>query len=172
MASFVGGRLPSRPSVGDNLTLDLSDALITFISKEAPIDKVPVATGCSTRSASTILGQMANLLAVIAPRRTRTFMIVITLRTQRFRPGVWFPVTIACSVGLACDSAFYSAVVLPRQGMSLLRESGLTWHFHHRRAYVITIAGVAIPNSVAFVAYSHYKQSTLLGLLRPEVAPQ
>ncbi|GKG36592.1 hypothetical protein Tco_0444270, partial [Tanacetum coccineum] len=33
------------------------------------------------RSAPTILGQMTNPLAVIAPRWTRTFMIVITLGT-------------------------------------------------------------------------------------------
>ncbi|GKG57858.1 hypothetical protein Tco_0589469, partial [Tanacetum coccineum] len=40
------------------------------------------------RSAPTILGQMTNPLAVIVPRWTRTFMIVVTLGTQRFRPGV------------------------------------------------------------------------------------
>ncbi|GKF81918.1 hypothetical protein Tco_0243574, partial [Tanacetum coccineum] len=62
---------------------------------------VAVVIGSICRSASTILGQMANLFAVIVPRWTRTFMIVITLGTQRFRPGVWFPVTIACSVGMA-----------------------------------------------------------------------
>ncbi|GJV34869.1 hypothetical protein Tco_1407346 [Tanacetum coccineum] len=33
------------------------------------------------RPASTVSGQMANPLAVIAPRWTRTFMIVITLGT-------------------------------------------------------------------------------------------
>ncbi|GKG13017.1 hypothetical protein Tco_0349977, partial [Tanacetum coccineum] len=51
---------------------------------------------------STVLGRMANPLAVTALGWTRTFMIVITLGTQRFRPGVWFPITIACSVGLTC----------------------------------------------------------------------
>ncbi|GKF83852.1 hypothetical protein Tco_0248750 [Tanacetum coccineum] len=55
-----------------------------------------------SRPYPTVPGQMANPLAIIAPRWTRTFMIVITLRTQRFGPGVWFPVTIACSVGLCC----------------------------------------------------------------------
>ncbi|GKG45556.1 hypothetical protein Tco_0498002, partial [Tanacetum coccineum] len=43
-----------------------------------------------SRPYPTIPGQMANPIAVIAPRWTRTFMIVITLGTQRFRPGVWF----------------------------------------------------------------------------------
>ncbi|GJX71512.1 hypothetical protein Tco_0308683 [Tanacetum coccineum] len=51
---------------------------------------------------STVLGRMANPLAVTALGWRRTFMIVITLGTQRFRPDVWFPVTIACGVGLAC----------------------------------------------------------------------
>ncbi|GKD33543.1 hypothetical protein Tco_1249052, partial [Tanacetum coccineum] len=54
------------------------------------------------RPDSIVLGRMANPLAVTALGWTRTFMIVITLGTQRFRPGVWFPVTIACSIGLAC----------------------------------------------------------------------
>ncbi|GKG25931.1 hypothetical protein Tco_0399077, partial [Tanacetum coccineum] len=54
------------------------------------------------RPDSTVLGRMANPLAVTALGWTRNFMIVITLGTQRFRPDVWFPVTIACSVGLAC----------------------------------------------------------------------
>ncbi|GKF69723.1 hypothetical protein Tco_0202780, partial [Tanacetum coccineum] len=35
------------------------------------------------RPASTVTSQMANPLAVIAPRWTRTFMIVITLGTYR-----------------------------------------------------------------------------------------
>ncbi|GKG54401.1 hypothetical protein Tco_0560056, partial [Tanacetum coccineum] len=47
------------------------------------------------RPDSTVLGRMTNLLAVTALGWARTFMIVITLGTQRFRPGVWFPVTIA-----------------------------------------------------------------------------
>ncbi|GKF77155.1 hypothetical protein Tco_0229625, partial [Tanacetum coccineum] len=55
-----------------------------------------------SRADSTVLGRMANPLAVTALGWTRTFMIVITLGTQRFRPGVWFSVAIACSVGLAC----------------------------------------------------------------------
>ncbi|GKF85182.1 hypothetical protein Tco_0250080 [Tanacetum coccineum] len=54
------------------------------------------------RPDSTVLGRMANSLAVTALGWTRTFMIVITLGTQRFRPSVWFPVTIPCSVGLTC----------------------------------------------------------------------
>ncbi|GKG33464.1 hypothetical protein Tco_0433623, partial [Tanacetum coccineum] len=54
------------------------------------------------RPDSTVRGRMANPLAVTALGWTRTFMIVITLGTQRFRPGVWFPVTIACGVSLAC----------------------------------------------------------------------
>nr|GEZ91573.1 hypothetical protein [Tanacetum cinerariifolium] len=33
------------------------------------------------RSASTVPGQMANPFAIIAPRRARTFMMVITLET-------------------------------------------------------------------------------------------
>ncbi|GKG33117.1 hypothetical protein Tco_0430627, partial [Tanacetum coccineum] len=55
-----------------------------------------------SRPYPTVPGQMANPLAIIAPRWARTFMIVITLGTQRFGPGVWFPVTIACGVSLAC----------------------------------------------------------------------
>ncbi|GKF98789.1 hypothetical protein Tco_0297572, partial [Tanacetum coccineum] len=55
-----------------------------------------------SRPDSTVLGRMANSLAVTALGWTRTFMIVITLGTQRFRPGIWFPVTIACSIDLAC----------------------------------------------------------------------
>ncbi|GJX35959.1 hypothetical protein Tco_0247516 [Tanacetum coccineum] len=57
---------------------------------------------------STVLGRMDNPLAVTALGWTRTFMIVITFGTQRFRPSVWFPVTIACRVGPGPCSAFYS----------------------------------------------------------------
>ncbi|GJW67799.1 hypothetical protein Tco_0122223 [Tanacetum coccineum] len=63
------------------------------------------------RPDSTVLGRMANPLAVTALGWTRTFMIVITLGTQRFRPGVWFPVTIACGEHPGTQSKLVAEIV-------------------------------------------------------------
>ncbi|GJZ08368.1 hypothetical protein Tco_0542651, partial [Tanacetum coccineum] len=76
--------------------------LIIVVVVTVVVVVVVVTVVVNGRPDSTVLGRMANLLAVTALGWTRTFMIVITLGIQRFGPGVWFPVTIACSVGLAC----------------------------------------------------------------------
>ncbi|GKG11964.1 hypothetical protein Tco_0346201 [Tanacetum coccineum] len=91
--------------------MSLSSALIETISLLIIVVVVAVVVVSICRSASTILGQMANLLAVTALWWTRTFMIVITLGTQRFRARCM----ISCHYYLQCRpglcSASYSAVV-------------------------------------------------------------
>ncbi|GKF91450.1 hypothetical protein Tco_0275151, partial [Tanacetum coccineum] len=56
-------------------------ALLIIVVVVAVIVVVVIVVVVICRTASTVSGQMANPFAVIAPRWTRTFMIVITLGT-------------------------------------------------------------------------------------------